>query len=484
MLSSLQAENYLKSDPIIWIPAKTFFTFALRQFIELQGIHLKLAVARPPNYGTLTALILHLMQNIMATPSYIPSYLQSALNSLQQRAVIERFGMFFIDDLDPEDMERIIVNLGAKDGSEIGREHKAALVAMLSPKKAKDKGVKLIASRTSTEYPWGQTISWSMLQRLCKQHPVDFLRPFLFETPDIGQSPPEILEIAADLFIAFTKDTWLCFHESFLPAGIRPIPSSLKEAMEVWACQNILALLGGKSAFLPSTHGLEGAPKRKNSDISFQELRSFFFPNPNKHFKANTIWGGFIEPSGYVWRYWKVLEEKKDAPDIIEAIHESLDEIFGQLQCLPQCTKDSLWHATQGLVCFLTNPIYYRVQSINSTGRQTAVGPQRPQVSTAELRKRLNPGVTITRKRKRNFTKKHSGKSKNYRQPPKKQQKMENTSPSQNPSRVTRNSLRRGNFHWSSSESEDGSHSSSSRWGTDGMDTNSDGILTQVSISF
>jgi hypothetical protein len=417
------------------------------------------------------------MQNIMVTPSYIPSFVQSALNNLQQRAVMERFGMFFMDDLDPEDMERIIVNLGAKDGSEIGREHKRALATMLSMKKAKDKGVQLIASLRSTEYPWGETISWFTVQRLCKQQPVDFLRPFHFQTPDIGQSSPEILEITTDLFIAFTKEAWLCLQESFLPAGIRPIPSSLKAAMEIWACGNILALLGGKSTFLPSTHQLEGAPKKKNPDVSFQELRSLFFPSPNKHFKASTIWVGFMESTGYVRRYWKLLEEKRDTPDIIDAIHQSLDEIFGQLQCLPQCLMDSLWHATDGLVCFLANPIYYRVKSINSTGRQTALGPQRPQVSTAELRKRLNPGVTITRKRKRKFTKKPSGKSKNYRQPPKKQQKIENPSSPQmsptHPSHVTRNSLRRGNFHWSSSESEDGSHSSSSKSDADRMDTDS-----------
>ena len=312
---------------------------------------------------------------------------------------MERFGMFFIDDLDPEDMEHINVNLGQKDGSEIVREHKRALATMLSTKKTKDRGIQPIASRISTEYPWGETISWSMLQRLCKQHPVDFLCQFNFEKVDIGQGSQEILEITEDLFIDFTKDTWLCFHESFLPAGIRPKPADLKEAMEVWACQNIIALLGGRSTFLPSTYQIEGAPKRKNSDASFQELRSLFFPSPTKHFKPNTIWLGYMEPSGYIRRYWDVLEEKKDVPDIIDAIHKRLDEIFGQLQCLPQRADDSsIWHATDGLVCFLTNPFYYRVKSVSSMGRQITIGPQRPQVSTAELQKRLNPGISIPRK--------------------------------------------------------------------------------------
>jgi hypothetical protein len=417
-LSSIQAEIFLKSNPIIWIPAKTFFSFALRRFTELQDIHQKLAVARPQNYGTLTALIFHLMRNVMVTPSNIPSYVQSTLKMLSQRAVVEKFGMFFVDDLDPQDMERIYVNLGQKDGSEIGREHKRALATMQAPKKAKDKGIQLISSRVSTEYPWGETISMSMLQRLCKQHPVDFLRRFDFENLDI-QSSQEIFEITEDLFISFTKDTWLGLHETFLPAGIRPKPSNLKEAMDIWACQKIIGLLGGKSTFLPSTFQLEGAPKKKNSDVSFRELRALFFPSQNKQheFKPNTLWAGYMEPSGYIGKYWEVFEEKKD---IIDAIQESLDEIFGQLQCLPQSTADStgIWHATDGLVCFLTNPFYYRVKSINSMERQTKIGPQRPQVSAAELRKRLNPGIIIPRKRKRKLTKTKTSKSKNYRPPP------------------------------------------------------------------
>jgi hypothetical protein len=461
-LSSIQAERFLKSNPIIWIPATTFFTFALRRFTELQDIHQKLAATRPQNYGTLTALIFHLMRSVMVNPYDIPSYVQSALKMLHQRAVMAKFGMFFIDDLDPYDMERIYVNLGQKDGSEIGRKHKRALATMQAPKKAKDKGIQLIASRISTEYPWGETISMSMLQTLCKQHPVDFLRRFDFENVDIGQSSPEIFKITEDLFISFTKDAWLCFQESFLPAGIRPTPSNLQEAMEIWSCQKILALLGGKSTFFPSTYLLEGVPmaKKKNYDVSFQELRSLFFPLKNKQFKTNAIWEGLMEPRGYIGRYWEIFEEKKDVPDIIDAIHESLDEIFSQVQCLPQSTADSIWHAKDGSVCFLTNPFYYRVKSINSSERQTKLGPQRPQVSTAELRKRLNPGTTIPRKRKRKSTKMPSSKSRNYRPPPAKKQ------------RVMGNSFR----------NENDSHSSSSKLDADPMDTDSDGITSDSSF--
>jgi hypothetical protein len=341
---------------------------------------------------------------------------------------MERFGMFFIDDLDPDDMERIIINLGEKEHSDIVREHKNALATKPVTQKIKARGIQLVASYLSMEYPWGETISWSMLQRLCKLHPVDFLQKFDFETRHIEHNSQEILENAEDLFVSFTKDTWLSLHESFLPAGIRPNPTSLKESMEVWACQMILALLGGKSTFLPSTYQLEGAPKKKNSDISFRELRSLFFPSANKIFKSNTIWTGYLSSGGYIRKYWDFLEERKDEPLILDGVHEMLDEIFSELQCLPQSTADStIWHATDGLVCFLTNPLYYKIKSVTSTGPKTQiVGPRRPQVSTAELQKRLNPGNPTCRKRKRAIKGTRSSKSKNCRQPPTRRQKLDN----------------------------------------------------------
>jgi hypothetical protein len=430
--------------------ASTFFDFALRRFVELQDVHRKLAVGHPPNYGTLTAMILHLMRTIMVNSSNIPSYVQSTLNTLHQRAVMERFGMFFIDDLDPDDMERIIINLGEKDHSDIVREHKNALATKPATQKVKARGIQLVASYLTTEYPWGETITWSMLQKLCKLHPVDFFRKFEFETIHLRHSSQEILESTVDLFVSFTKDAWLSLHEAFLPAGIRPNPTSLKEAMEVWACQRIMALLGGRSTFLPSTYELEGAPKKKNSDISFLELRSLFFPSSTKIFKSNTIWTGYMSSGGYIRKYWDFLEEKKDEPLILDGVNETLDEIFSELQCLPQSTADStIWHATDGLVCFLTNPLYYRIKSVSSTGPKTQiVGPQRPQVSTAELQKRLNPGNPTSRRRKRAIRGTRSSKSKNFRQPPTKRRKLGNR-------------FERGNESSSSSSSPSASSSAS-----------------------
>jgi hypothetical protein len=128
---------------------------------------------------------------------------------------------------------------------------------------------------------------------------------------------------------------------------------------------------------LSSTYQLEGAPKKKNSDISFWELRSLFFPSANKIFKSNTIWTGYLSSGGYIRKYWDFLEERKDEPLILDGVHEMLDEIFSELQFFPQSTAAStIWHATDELVCFLTNPLYYKIKSVTSTGPKIQiVGP-------------------------------------------------------------------------------------------------------------
>jgi hypothetical protein len=445
-----------------------FFKFSSRRLIELHELHCKLALIRPDNYGTLSAFILHLMRAVMVTPSNVPSYVRYTLQILHQRRVMEMFGMFFIDDLDLDDMEGIDVNLG-KDGSEIKQHHKAALATRFRPKKDQSRGIQLMELHRTAEYPWGETISWGTLQRLCKEHAVDFLRPFDFDQVDTaGLNPFHLVE---SLFVAFTRDAWLGLQEGFLPAGVRPKPEDLKGSMEVWSCQNILARLGGKCNFFPSSYHLEGAPRSEASNLSFKALRSVFFPTPDKRLKPNSIWAGYSEQNGYIGRYWEILETYKDDANILQMLHEGMDKVFEQVQCLPKGnTPSNLWHGMGGSVCFLTNPHYYRIAAVSATARKLEPGPQRPQVSKAELQRRLDPGNSTSKKRKRSLKKNQSTKKKNYRQPPKKQQRM--IQPISTQKRTQQ------------AESEKGKDSSSDATDSDGRTTNTSGSTESSSDSY
>jgi hypothetical protein len=420
---------------------------------------------RPDNYGTLSALILHLMRTVIVTPFNIPPYVKSALDILHRKRVMERFGMFFIDDLDPDHMERIHVNLGAQDSAVVKKDHKAALATRILLQINQGRGIQLTESHTTEDYPWGETIPWRMLQRLLKEHVVDFLLPFDFHQVSIGLGPLDLIE---SLFTDFTREAWLGFHESFLPAGVRPNPTNLKESMETWTCRGILARLGGKCTFFPSTYNLDGAPRSKGSDMPFKALRSLFFPTPGQRFKAKAIWEVYSGGAAYIGKYWEILNKFKEDPDMVQALHDGIDQIFEQLQCLPQSKGDSnLWHAIGGSVCFLTNPHYYRIKAISVCARKLPLGPQRPQVSLAELHRRLNPHNRIGAKRKRGLSNKRSAKRKNHRKPPKKKQRIHEPSQSQ-PRQIAATQRTKGPMRSLTDSSEDSDSET-----TDSSDSNS-----------
>jgi hypothetical protein len=403
------------------------------------------------------------MRAVMVTPSSIPPYVQSALKMLHEGRVMERFGMFFMDDLDLDDMDCINGNLGEKDGDAIKRDQKAALAIRLPPQKVQERGIQLTEFHRTTDYPWGETLLWSTVQRLLKDHAVDFLRPFVFNQPDMGLDNFHLVEF---LFNGFTRDAWLGFQESFVPAGVRPSSTKLKDCMEVWTCQNIVARLCGRCKFLPSNYGLDGAPNSKDSDLSFKALRLLFFPPPGYRFKEKTIWDCLSKTCGYIGRYWEILEGFRDDEHKIDVLHQGIDEVFEQLQCLPQSKVDSkLWNATGGSVCFLTNPLYYRVRAVSITARKLNIGPQRPQVSAAELQKRLNPYHRTSSKRKRSlYRKKATANQKNFRKPPRKKQRMERKFNAQKTAALeTRRNTRNNGYQENNSNSEAMDSSSSEK---------------------
>jgi hypothetical protein len=364
---------------------------------------------------------------------------------LHENKAMEKFGMFFIDDLDPDDMERFNVNLGVQDGDQIKQDQKAALATRFPPKKGQDRGIQLAEPHRTTDYPWGETVLWSTVKRLLKEQPVDFFRPFDFHHQ--LETELEDFHLVESLFSDFTREAWLGFHESFVPAGLRPCSTELKDCMEVWTCQNIIARLGGRCNFLPSNYGLEGAPTSKVSNLSLKGLRPLFFPAPSQRLKEKTIWACYSKPGGYIWRYWEILKDFEGDGDKVNALNEGIDQVFEQLQCLPQSKAGSnLWHATEGSVCFLTNPRYYRIRAVSSTARKLNIGPQRPQVSVSELQKRLDPFNPASNKRKRSLNKKKftSIKRRRYRKPPKKRQQMDVTLKTQTKLKTTSAQRTRG----------------------------------------
>jgi hypothetical protein len=234
---------------------------------------------------------------------------------------------------------------------------------------------------------------------LLQQTPATFLLPFHFPISNLSDM---INWHVVSLFLSFTRNTWLVLQEKFLPRGMQPNPNTLQEAMEVWTATMILSRLGNRCTFSPSAFGLRGNISKKVQQISFKDMRLYFFPLPGASLLENTLWGTFATGNGYIAQYHDLLEEKKTNPDDIQIIHDNLDEIFGHLQCLPHKShKNTLWTAIQGRLSFVANSKYYQLKEIGASIQLEREWLSRPQIGARELSKRLNGPLSCRSRRKR-----------------------------------------------------------------------------------
>ena len=69
---------------------------------EIQNVQNLLAKYWPPNYGTATVLLMHMLHNILHSPMPQTTYLRDTWRELQYEKVMDRFGTFFLHNLDLE----------------------------------------------------------------------------------------------------------------------------------------------------------------------------------------------------------------------------------------------------------------------------------------------------------------------------------------------------------------------------------------------
>ncbi|KAG8217040.1 hypothetical protein J3R82DRAFT_7369 [Butyriboletus roseoflavus] len=97
-----KAAEYLDSDPILWVSSPVYCDFMIRRIEELQCLQVRFFRNPQPNHGIMSSIIVHLLRNVaFAVPAKHP-HLTEALSDLSYEAIIQRFGIFFLHDLDPE----------------------------------------------------------------------------------------------------------------------------------------------------------------------------------------------------------------------------------------------------------------------------------------------------------------------------------------------------------------------------------------------
>jgi len=77
---------------------------------ELRNVQMHMAKYRPENYGTITSVLMHMTRHIAHSPEASTGYLKDALQELRFYTVMERFGTFFLHEMDLEHATVLQIN--------------------------------------------------------------------------------------------------------------------------------------------------------------------------------------------------------------------------------------------------------------------------------------------------------------------------------------------------------------------------------------
>jgi len=347
--------------------------------------------------------------------------LREDLKNLRFEAICNRFGCFFLHDLDLTN--GMLPEVKGKDTREtLGR------IGITSAKKRRKESLvpELLPSQDS--------LTWFQLKQLVNQGDDRAkIKDFVFE-----DSWRECRNAQA-LFCQFTYEYWLQLGtHAFLQLLGEPI--NIEEAMKLWTVKSIQQRITGENSYhlTPSADGLQkNIPTRSKMQL-FSLKRAAFFPSPNQTLAPKSDWESFYK-FGYVLEYHKQIEGSEDKGKLL---NDSLDLIFQNLQILPlnpgrPCDMKKLWRWEGDDLKLLLNSKYIQladrtIRFNGGTGRERRKGGVHKMRTKLELERLLRtrgPLPTLNRNKvvKRStaiavqdlMQGRKKGKPKNYRKPPK-----------------------------------------------------------------
>ena len=424
-----QMGSYLEmGDPILAVKSDVYFKFQIRRMKELQNTQIHLSKYRPANYGTITALLMHMLRNIPHSPVARTGYLRDALRDVHYDKVMDEFGTFFLHELDLE--KAVLLQIEEQDTDEcvlaMGR---LKSVAKIKEKRAMEEAVMAIEEPTE-QFPIGNAPTWEEILSTMARNPTLLMSEWVWEERWDTRST------AGRLFLQFTIDYFLTLSTDILRNATLPTPKNLEEAMELWTLRSLMRLFKDVS-FKPSNHGLVGnVPGRRNP--SFKDMVHLFFPDPELNIRERSVWHPFLS-KGYIREFHETIYPmtEKDSASLLR----NLGKIFGRVQCLPNavaCTTKAcgrLWEQFEGGVRMLTNPIFYKIERVGKAKRMNTARGKQVKASKVIIEARLDEQhrnipfnearlkTRQVRKARKREVKRRSGKKNNYRKPPVKRQK-------------------------------------------------------------
>jgi hypothetical protein len=383
--------------------------------LELRNLQMKLSKIRPPNYGIATSVIMYLIRYVAITPINTHTYLNNALMDLNFGPHVERFGMFFLHDIDLENGV-FLHGCEAEDDREVG-------VVMKVDQKRRRRAraaPPLVNSEPNATYPFGDSPSWNTIVQAVQESPEKILRPWSWN--DVWDRNQH----ASALFVQMTVDLWLSVVEKRLN-GPAPKPSNLEEAMRCWTLTGIQEAVIHPS-FQASNSNLHGARKGKRQP-QFHDFTDIVFPPPDTEFNPKSVWLPFVN-KGYIKKYHTLC--RRLSPSRLVSLMDVLRTIFSKLQCFPpiaRCGSDGrkvgrIWRMVDGYIQLVTNSKFYKVAQIGNPEKLKKRVGGRVRAAQAVIEGRLDEvhrgipyrlGKNEARKRQ---AQQKSSKKANYRKPP------------------------------------------------------------------
>jgi hypothetical protein len=312
----------------------------------------------------MTGLFTYLMQSVLFTPTMVNSYVRESLALLNYKATVDRFGMFFLHDLD---MTKDICLPGVlvKDDLDILRKlgvHRLRLPCTDPPGNDDEE---------EESYPIGRRPSWQELNSALKVQPWTIMKHWTWPSAlDQYKNTEEgsIMHTTSILFQLFTLQIWATLNDSWKANPGLHTPTTLQAALECWTLDQLHNSLNSYW-IIPCNSDIHGdipGPKAP----SFASRSGLYFVRAASK-QLGGVWEPLAKAPGFISEYHKQIEELDD--DDINELHGALETLFSQCQCLPNSKFEGgsiIWEVRKGDVVLLGNSCFYKIVSISNSGRR------------------------------------------------------------------------------------------------------------------
>jgi hypothetical protein len=364
----LQAKAFIASNPIIWLPADTFFDYWIQRLHQLRKAQIQVVTKQPSNICSLTVLHTFLFQSVFTTPKVIPA-VKNLLKALKYSETVTDFGCFFIKK---QNKETLLLSTVSTDDNDLitscfsfGRRKAALTMPANAP--------------PTDEYPLGPFPSWKAVTQLIADDPnILISQTALITFSNLDSFSSNIQSVVTSLMIQFTNQYWCMLSTDHLKVAEPPQVYSWQDVLHRWSPDGINEIVK-YPVFTP--HRAHWLGLSNGSHRWTFEARAFmFFPTPEILAKPskksdNSTICKFFNAAGYVSEFHKTLaafhSESDDDINTQSNVQfiECLQRAFGSLLCLPDrqdTIKSSPWQRigiTKG-PAFLVNAKAYKIQGI------------------------------------------------------------------------------------------------------------------------